>query len=209
MLGFQRISRPAHASGSGSLFPPPPSRGGGGGGAVAAAGGAVAAAAGAGDGRGAEPGRSRGGGGPGGGRCGPDGGAGHLLSSALGGGRGSGAGTASLEVLRVQLRPAHNLGRGPGRADSTYGAPRRKTRGPWRGPERRGGGLRAAGAEGQAGRPPLLGLSPRPSRPGGRAAPQRSSLTRRWKGRFWKSKTSKRHGAAPVTWNWRGGKMLA
>ncbi|DAA26973.1 TPA: hypothetical protein BOS_8669 [Bos taurus] len=123
-----------------------------------AAAAAAAAAAREGGGRGAEPGRSGNGGGPGGGgRCGPGGGVGYPLAPALTRGRDSGVRATSLKVLRVRLRPAQNLGRGPGTLWSASGAERRKTRGP-RGEAATGGRRRLRGSR----MPPLFGLPPRP-----------------------------------------------
>ncbi|CAI9158826.1 unnamed protein product, partial [Rangifer tarandus platyrhynchus] len=139
-------------------------------------------------GEGAEPGRSGDGGGPGGGgRCGSGGGAGYPLAPARTRGRESGFRAASLKVLRVRLRPAHNLGHGPG--TRWFRVRRReKTRGP-------GGDRRAAEAEGKQDAAPVWAPFPPPR---GRAELQRPSPTGRWKGRLWKSKTPKSRGVAPV-----------
>ncbi|XP_070336847.1 uncharacterized protein [Odocoileus virginianus] len=113
----------------------------------------------------AEPGRSGDGGGPGGGgRCGPGGGAGYPLAPALTRGRESGFRAASLKVLRVRFRPAHNLGHGPG--TRWFRVRRReKTRGP-------GGEWRAAEAEGKQDAAPVWAPSLAPARPRGASAPQ-------------------------------------
>ncbi|XP_060055621.1 interferon epsilon isoform X2 [Erinaceus europaeus] len=66
---------------------------------------------------------------------------------------------------------------------------------------------------------PETASAERPRLGGGRAAAPtgRSGDTRQrvrrgpagWKGRFWKHEKPKRHRMYTVTWNWRGGKMLA
>ncbi|XP_069429838.1 uncharacterized protein [Ovis canadensis] len=118
-----------------------------------AAAAAAAAAAGAGGGQGAEPGRSGDGGGPGGGgRCGPGGGAGYPLAPALTRGRVSGVQPASLKVLRVRLRLAHNLGRRPG---TLWFRVRRREEKDAR-TKRRSGDRRGSGM------PPLFGPPPHP-----------------------------------------------